>query len=80
MHDIIPWYMFDCWGNPVVHLLLLNSSMTIPIFKQTRVTYHDACLLIVRIGLKTINTHFLVECDTKQQDLLSLRLSVSETI
>ena len=27
MHVIIP-YMFDCWPNPVAHLLLLKSSMT----------------------------------------------------
>ena len=26
MHGIIP-YMFDCWADLVVHLLLLNSSM-----------------------------------------------------
>ena len=26
MHGIIPW-LFDSWANPVVHLLLLKSSM-----------------------------------------------------
>ena len=26
MDDIIP-YMFDCWAAPVVHLLLLKSSL-----------------------------------------------------
>ena len=26
MHGIIP-FMFDCWAGPVVHLLLLKSSM-----------------------------------------------------
>ena len=26
MYGIIP-YMFDCWADPVVHLLLLKSSM-----------------------------------------------------
>ena len=26
MHGNIP-YMFDCWADPVVHLLLLKSSM-----------------------------------------------------
>ena len=26
VHGIIP-FMFDCWANPVVHLLLLKSSM-----------------------------------------------------
>ena len=27
MHCNIPYYMFDCWADPVVHLLLLKSSM-----------------------------------------------------
>ena len=30
MHGIIP-YMFDYWADPVVHLLLLKSSMAEPI-------------------------------------------------
>ena len=29
MHAIIP-YMFDCWADPAVHLLLLNSSIPCP--------------------------------------------------
>ena len=27
MHGNIPWCMFDCWADPVVHMLLLKSSM-----------------------------------------------------
>ena len=26
MHDIIP-YIFDCWADPVFHLILLKSSI-----------------------------------------------------
>ena len=29
MHDIIP-KLFDCWADPVAHLLLLKSSMDKP--------------------------------------------------
>ena len=30
MHDIIP-KLFDCWADPVAHLLLLKSSMAKPL-------------------------------------------------
>ena len=32
IHGIIP-YMFDCWADPVFHLLLLKSSMPHPIVR-----------------------------------------------
>ena len=28
LHDMTP-YMFDCWADPVVNLLVLNSSMDV---------------------------------------------------
>ena len=34
MHGIIP-YMFDCWANLVVHLLLLKSSMAHSLMQRT---------------------------------------------
>ena len=36
MHQGIIPYMFDCWADPVVHLLLPKSSMGMRLTKQPK--------------------------------------------
>ena len=50
MHDNIP-YMFDCWLDALVHLLLLKSSMARP--------SKDSFLPITPIGEKNTNVLFV---------------------
>ena len=47
MHSIIP-YMFDCWTDPVAHLLLLKSSVVLIRLFVRDGTDHHPCL---RFGL-----------------------------
>ena len=48
MHRNIP-YMFDCWSDPAVHLLLLKSPMTGGTPKKVSQDYMlQACLMLAK--------------------------------
>ena len=71
MQDIIP-YMFDCWDDPVVHLLLLKSSILQQIIVISAPwpinlrTVHALCCFLSKM-IRFLTSHYLVEVFSDQQ-------------